>query len=473
MQLCLDKVSKGKTIDTYINKKTLPENITKRMLIKDVIKISGPSFIELMLTQITSMIDLVMVGGIGVWAISAISLTIQPKFLMMTLFLALNVDTTALIARYKGAGEYKKMNEVLRQALVFTTLIAIIMSIIGYCFAEPLMKFMGATEEILIIESVKYFRIQMLGLVSLALTSTITAAFRGIGNSKTAMFYNTIANLINIIFNWFLIGGEFIFPELGITGASIATVIGQIIAMIIAIICLLREKDYFEINYTFKKFDLEILINLIRIGIPSMIQQLFMRAGMIMYSKTVISLGTNIYAVHNICMNIQAISFMVGQSIGTATTTLVGQSLGKMRVDMAKHYMSISIIIGIVLSLLLALSFLLFSDTIMQLYSSDVMVIKTGSTILLFLAFIQPFQCIQFVVAGGLSGAGDSKSTATIIFITILIIRPVVAEVLVTNMGMGIYGAWIALASDQLLRSILILIRYISNKWIYVKLKGI
>ena len=109
----------------------------------------------------------------------------------------------------------------------------------------------------------------------------------------------------------------------------------------------------------------------------------------------------------------------------------------------------------------------------MSLYTGDSIVISTGVEILMLLAVIQPFQSVQFIYSGGLSGAGDSKAIAIVIFITIVVIRPGIAELLVTNMNYGLYGAWIALALDQLIRSILIFLRYKSGKWMYIRFNGI
>ncbi len=193
----------------------------------------------------------------------------------------------------------------------------------------------------------------------------------------------------------------------------------------------------------------------------------------IQYARVVATLDSDSYATHNICMNIQSISFMIGQAFGVATTTLTGQCLGKRRVDVAKKYMKDTARLGLAVSLLLALSFVLGGRFLMGLYTDEAAVIQMGAEILLFLAAIQPFQCLQFIYSGGLSGAGDSRYTAVVIFITILIIRPGLAMLLVTRFHYGLYGAWIALAADQLLRSILIWLRYQSGRWIYVKLKEV
>ena len=124
-RLALDLVEAGTDEDLKesIGKKlskALPQGITSGMLYRDIVKIAWPAFVELTLTQLTSMADMMMVGRLGAYAISGVGLTNQPKFLLMTMFIAMNVGATALIARYKGAGEREKANKVLREALLLT-----------------------------------------------------------------------------------------------------------------------------------------------------------------------------------------------------------------------------------------------------------------------------------------------------------------------------------------------------------------
>ncbi len=472
-RLSLDYLEAGDSIEQYENSKDYPKGITKKMVLNDAIHIAWPSFIELTLTQLTSMVDLMMVGQLGSWAITSVGLTTQPKFLMMTLFMALNVGVTALVARYKGADKKDKANEVLRHGLIFTLLISIVSATIGFNFAENLVHFMGATEEITLVNGTSYLKIQALGIVFVALTSVCTAALRGVGDSKIAMKYNVMANVVNVVFNYLLIGGNFNFPKLGVVGASLATVIGQVVAFGLAIRAITKNDNYLKLNIKSKfVFEKDILADILKIGIPAMIEQLFMRTGMIIYSRTVSALGTVAFATHNVCMNIQGLSFMIGQGFSVSATSLVGQSIGKKRVDMVKHYSKATQKIGLIVAGMLGIVFMFFGGQIVGLYTNEIEVISQGAIIMMFLAFMQPFQALQSITAGALRGAGDTKTTAMIIFITILIVRPLFAIIMINYLNWGLYGAWFALFADQLLRTILIMARYWRGKWYNVKLKG-
>jgi len=312
----------------------------------------------------------------------------------------------------------------------------------------------------------------MIGFLSFALTSTITAALRAVGDSKTSMIYNLIANVVNVLFNWLLIYGNLGFPELGVAGASLATVIGQVVAFIMALTVIVRGNGFLKLEFKLGfKPDKIVLGNMLHIGFPAMVEQLLMRAGMILFAKTVASLGTTAYATHQVCMNIQALSFMTGQAFAVSATTLMGQSLGKRRNDMAQAYTSRTRKVGLVFSLFLVCTFALFGVQIVGLYNSDPNIIQIGGRIMFFVAFLQPFQSAQFIIAGALRGAGDTRATAIFTFITVRLIRPTVAIIFV-KLGLGLYGAWAGLAVDQILRSGLVLGRYNSGKWKLIKLKS-
>lgn len=482
LQTTLDRLPYGDenlTDDLKVTKK-LPADVKSKELYRDIIRIAWPSFVELLLTQLTSMVDLMMVGSmggkahpeIGTQALAAVGLTTQPKFLLMAAFVAMNTGVTALVARNKGTNDSKQANLVVRQGLLFSFCATIILSILGFIFAKPMVIFMGSTEAIVTKWATQYLQIQMIGFLSFALTSTVTASLRAVGDSKTCMIYNLIANVVNVIFNWLLIYGNLGFPELGVAGASLATVLGQVVAFIIAFIVIIRGNGFLKLEFKLGfKPDKVVLGNMVNIGLPAMVEQLLMRAGMIIFAKTVASLGTTAYATHQVCMNIQALSFMTGQAFAVSATTMMGQSLGKRRTDMAQAYCSRTRKVGLVFSLLLAVVFILFGGEIVGLYNSDPEIIRIGGQIMLFVAFLQPFQSSQFIIAGGLRGAGDTKATAIFTFITVLLVRPIVAIILV-KFGLGLYGAWAAMATDQILHSALVLYRYNSGKWKLIKLKS-
>ena len=478
--ITLDKLDWGteETLEAEYKKdrkkrKALPDTITSRELYRDIMQIAWPSLCELFLTSLVSMGDTMMVGGLGPTAISAVSLASQPRFLFMNLIMALNTGATAVVSRARGMQDRERANAILRQNMVFITFIAIFSTIVGYTLSEPLIRFMAnkGQSEATIMEGVKYLRIQFCFFPVLAWTAGITACMKGTGEAKPSMFYNTAANLVNICFNWLLINGRLGFPRLEVAGASIATGIGQCVALVIALYCVFSGRFYctLKLKHLFR-FDRDIIRGIVKVGVPSLIEQFIMRFGVIMYTRTVASLGELEYATHNICMNIQSMSFMIGQGFAVSSTALVGQSLGKKRPDMAEHYSRRCRNLGLVASLFIALLFVVLRRPLISLYNKDMEILRLGAYVMLFVALLQPFQANQFVLAGSLRGAGDTRFTAMVMLITIVGIRTTVAWLMVDTLHLGLTGAWIAVCADQICRSLIILGRYNQGKWKKIKL---
>lgn len=458
-----------------LKKIPIPEGVTKKALLRDIILIAWPSLVELLLTQLTSMADQVMVGRLpgqeGIIALSAVGLATQPKFLLMTMIMSLNVGATAVIARFRGQQNQEKARQAMRQMMLLNVVVGALFMTLGLMFSPQLIRLMSGTgvSDETYQAAIRYLNIQLIGFIPLALTSTITASLRGIGDSRIPMLYNTVANVVNLILNYIMIYGKLGCPAMGVDGASWATVIGQTVACVIAMSVVFSGKHYlhFEIPKTFQ-IDSGSMKDVVSIGFPAMVEQLFMRAGVMIFTRAVAGLGDTLYATHQICMSVQALSFMMGQAFAASATTLMGQSLGKRREDMASIYMHYTRSVGLISSVVLGILIAIFNRGIVAVYNSSPEVIAAGSGIMLLIAASQPLQATQFIVSGGLRGAGDTKYTAFVVMITTLGVRSVLAVLLVTILDWGLWGAWIALMLDQVLRTVLMVGRYNTAKWVKI-----
>lgn len=450
----------------------LPEGITYGMMLGDVVRIAMPAFIELLLAQLVSMADTMMVGQIAPYAISAVGVSGNPILLLQMVMIALNVGTTALVSRYKGEGDMHKANSVMRHALLLTAGLAVIFAAAGYALSGPMVRFMGVTDKLTFDAAVEYMQIRFIGFLPLMLPAAVTAALRGVGDSRTAMYYNLAANVVNVIFNYLMIYGNFGFPRMEVAGAAWATDIGSVVACIMSLVVLLRGKKYLWLNLKEKfKFDGVIIKNFLIIGLPAMFEQFVVRVGLIIYTRIAVSLGTIQYATHQVCINIGGLSFMPGQAITAAVTSLTGQCLGKKRIDMAVGYNRCSQVSALCVGLVCFVIFFFFGAPIVRLYSPDERVISLGKQVLRLIALYQPFQSMQYALSGALQGSGDTRASAIIMCVTVMIIRPVFAHLAVNVLDLALMGAWYAMAADWIIRCILTFFRYSSGKWKHIKLK--
>ena len=457
----------------------LPDGVDRGMMRSDILTIALPSLVELVLTSLTSMADQIMVGRLpgqlGVQALSAVGLCMNPKFILMTALMAINTGTTAVVARYRGMGNQEKANQTFKQSLIFNIFLSAIMMVIGVVFARELIGLIAGNgiSETTVEYAVVYFRIQMYGFIPLMMTNTVTSTLRAIGDSKMPMVYNTIANVVNLFFNYGLIYGKLGMPEMDVAGASLATVIGQCVAFVIAMYIMLSKKRYVYLDFKEKTgYNKTIMNNVLGIGLPSMLEQLCLRIGIIIYSRIVASLGDIAYATHMVCMNIQSLTFMSGMAFQNSATTLMGQSLGRRRLDMADNYTRMTRNISFWISCVIGVILALFGGQIVNIYNSTPEIVEMGGKLLAIVAITQPFQSSQFVTTGALRGAGDTKYPAVVIFICTLVVRSVLGYIFVIQLDMGLVGAWFAIVVDQLLKTAMIFARYNTGKWRFFKLQN-
>ncbi len=440
---------------------------------KLVLSIAWPSIVELMLVSLCAMVDSMMVGRLSPYGIAAVGLTNQPRFILQAIFVAMNVGSTALVARFRGANDRVSANIVLRQSLLLTAAISVILSVIGFLSAESLVRFMGAESEQVLAWSTDYLRVTMCYFPFMALSLAITAALRGVGNTRASMYMNLGANIVNVIFNYCLIYGNFFFPKLEVFGAALATGIGQLFAFSAGLFVLMHRSKFISLGKDSGRFrpDFSMIRRMMHIGVPSMFEQVCMRVGMMVFTLAITSLGELVFAAHNITMSIMDLSFMNGTAFGIAATTLVGQNMGRGDPDAASEFVSISQHMAQVLSVVIALVFFFLGQHIIWIFMSDgnpeeaLFIVSTGAAVLRVVAFLQPFQTSQMVITGALRGVGDTRFTALIYFIGLMLIRPILAVLAVRVLHWGLLGAYMAMFGDQVLRCVLVQIRFNNGKW--------
>ncbi len=438
---------------------------TKEEIVKKTIGIAWPAVIESFLIALVAFVDNIMVSGLGAYAVAAVGLTTQPKFIAFAFFISLNVATSALVARRKGEGDRDAANRTLKQVLTIMAAMIVVIIAVFYTFAEPLLKFVGAQVDT-IGPATDYFRI-VIGFGFFQLVSmTINAAQRGAGNTKIAMRTNVISNLVNVFFNYLLIGGKFGFPALGVKGAAIATVIGSACACVISVASICNPNGYLYLFYEKGvKFDKRTIRSIADLASSTMAEQIFMRIGFLLFTMVVSNLGTEAYAAHQVGMNCMHLSFAFGDGFNVAAVSLVGQSLGAKRKDLAAMYGSACQRFGMTFSAFMCLFFVVFGETLFGFFFTEAHIIEMGGQITKILAIMLFLQIRQVITAGCLKGAGDTKFVAKVAFISVTIIRPLGAWLFCYPLGLGLIGAWAGTLVDQCTRCILNSMRFATGKW--------
>ena len=436
--------------------------------IKTTLGVAWPAVLESFFVALVGMVDSLMVSRLGTYAVAAVGLTTQPKFLGLALFIATNVSLSAITARRKGQNDREGANRTLLTALLIVLLAGVIVSMACVAFADPIIRLAGSkadTHE----SAVLYFRIIMGGIMFTVISLAINAAQRGSGNTKIAMRTNLTSNLVNVVCNFLLIEGRFGFPALGIKGAAIATVIGTVVACAMSMASIFRKDSFINVGYILAnklKATVSDARALFKLASSVFIEQILLRIGFMSVAVMAANLGTQEYAAHQVGMNVMSLSFSFGDGMQVAAVTLIGQCLGRKEPDMAKKYGMICQRIGNMISVVLSVLYLVGGKAFFRAYfPTDDYAVSIGIQIMRVMVLIVLMQVAQVIYMGCLRGAGDVKFTTMASTISVTLIRPTVSYLCAYVLHMGVIGIWFGIVGDQIMRLILTNWRFTSGKW--------
>ena len=448
----------------------LKEEIVETESTKKIIfKLAWPVIAERSLMTLTRIVDMMMVGRIGAAAITAIGLSMQPLFLIQAIGASISVGTTALVARFVGAKEEKRGGKVLQQSLIIASLVAFLLLALYYYFAKNIITMMGAEGEVIRLGTM-YLQILAPGMYFMFLSFMVFAALRGAGDTQTPMKINILVNILNVVGNYALIFGNLGAPELGFMGAAIATSVSRGLGGVLVIVHIFRKTSVITIvKENFFTIDFELIQRILKVGLPAAMEQFVMRIAQIFYVRLVAGLGTIAYASHQIAINAESLSYMPGFGMAVAATTLVGQNLGAKQPDQAEESAYESWKIGSLIMGVMALVFLIFPELLMKLYTNDPEIIRLGARNLRIVAFAQIPMGTQFIFAGALRGAGDTKSVFYSTAISSWIGRLGMAYIFINIFNWGLVGAWLAMVIDWSMRGIYVFLRFRAGRWKKIK----
>lgn len=442
---------------------------------EDILKtlnMAWPAMLESFFTALAGLIDSLMVSALGSYAVAAVGLTTQPKFLGLSIFLAANVAISALVARRKGEGKREDANRIFSTFLIFIMAAAVLFSVLLVVFADPIISLCGS-EDATHDSAVVYFRIIMGGMIFNCIQMGVNSAQRGAGNTRITMRTNLVSSSVNIAANYLLIEGHFGFPAWGIRGAALATVMGTVVASIMSLASVWKKDNFVSIPLIFTKklkptFDA--MKNIVRVGYSVFAEQVLMRIGFMLTAIMAADQGTSAMAAHQVGMNIMGLSFSFGDGLQATAVALIGYSLGAGKPKKAKDYGKTCRMIGGVISVVLAVVYFFGAELLMGLFFEEEEIVAIGVGIMRVIIFVVVLQIAQVIYMGCLRGAGDTFYTAVASAFSVTVMRTLGSYVFGYILGFGIVGIWAGVVADQLSRYIFATVRFKQGKWTEIKI---
>ena len=427
-----------------------------------------PLIIEQMLNSLMGMVDTLMVSRVGAEAISAVSLVDSINNLVLQVFAAMAAGAAIICSQYLGRKDEKGCNDAAKQIVLTVVVISSAIMIIGVGFRKPLLYLIfGSVEEAVMTNAQIYFLITALSHPFIALFQAGAAFYRACGNSKFTMKTALIANVANIVGNTL-----FIFVlQMGAAGAAISTLISRALCAFVVFYALrkpgyaIQLKNYFSIRP-----DLNLIVKILAIGVPSGIENGMFQFGKLAIQSTVSSLGTAAIAAQAMTIIFENVNGMAAVGIGIGLMTVVGQSIGAGRQEEAKYYIvklagyaEIAMIISCILVYIAARPV-----TVLAGMSEE----STALCMQMILAItiVKPLLWVpSFTPPNGLRAAGDVRFSMITATLTMWLCRVALSIFLMRVVKTGPIGVWYGMFADWGVRGVIFTIRFVRGKWLRFK----
>jgi putative MATE family efflux protein len=438
-------------------------------IVRQLATLSWPIIIAFFMQTSYNIVDLFWVGKIGPIAIAAVSLAGTVFYVVLAVGQILGSGTVALVAQSFGAKLIKQVNSIIKQSLLLASIIALLVSILGFIFTKQIMVLLGGSGDVLTM-GVDYLKIIFIGFFFQLLSFSINYAFRGIGDMKTPMIIMLVATIINIVLDPLLILGIGFFPRLEVQGAAIATTIAKFISFLFGFLILLKGKSGIKINIYEKWFlESKVIKTILGVGIPVGISYILMGLSVMSVFRIVASFSHYALAALGVGNRILQLAGLIAVSIGISTTTMVGQSLGARNLKRTIWIGTISTAFSIVLMILCSGIFITNAHLLISIFNQDPYVVNYGVEFLKIVSLYLAFTSITTSLTGVFRGAGNTLPPMFAGLFKLALLW-ILALFFTQNLKTGIKGVWWAMFISYGIEALIIVIWYISGRW---KKKGL
>jgi MATE family multidrug resistance protein len=438
---------------------------------RQVLKVSLPLVISMSSTMIMEFTDRVFLANYSLDAIAAALPAGIASFLFISFFLGTAQYLNVFVAQYVGSGRPQRVGAALWQGIYFSLVSGAALAGLSF-FAEPLFQFGGHPIEVQVLEAV-YFKILCLGSGILIVGTALSCFFSGRGQTRLVMIISMLGTLFNIPLDYALINGIWIFPEWGILGAGIATVMSwALVTLIFAVLVFTKKNERVFKVLTHRAVEADLFGRLMRYGIPSAIQFSLDIFAFTFFIFMVGRIGKVQLAATNMVFSINSLAFMPMMGFSLGTSTLVGQALGRNRVNdaVAATKATIHIVLGYIF--LLFILFLFLPQPMLELFrprhlapENFAPIIEMGIILLRFVAAYIFFDALYMVFIGVLKGAGDTRFIMCSIGLLSLVIMILPIYIGVEVFGAGLYYAWSCTISFVFCLFVVSFWRYFQGRW--------
>ena len=408
--------------------------------------------------------DLIMVGRISAFAVAAVGLGLQSLMFVFAILTLLHVGTSALLSRFVGARRMKRASIGLSTLLRFAFMLSFPVMAAWYFLASNIYKWFGTAPEVTVLGA-DYVQMLTWMLPFVFMKLVFVSALNSAGDTKTPMKVKIGSIILNVILNYLLIFGHFGFPELGVLGAAVGTVIVNALEFFVYMILYIKQKTPYIPGWHYSK---SLLSRALKVGVPASFERALTFGSLMLFTVIITQYGTEALAGYQIGLRVEGLAFMPGIGFTIAAMALMGQGLGAKKPEQAKE--DVLLVLKYTVGFMFFLSFFMIflPEKIVWFFTDDVQTIEQASLYLRIVGLSQIPLAFNFVLSGALRGAGDSKKTLKINLTSLWFVRILPAFFLSWYFE-NIMWVYFAMISDTFVKAIWLWITFNKGEWQKIK----
>jgi len=423
-----------------------------------------PMMLEMAMESVFAVVDIAFVSRLGTDAVAAVGITEALITVLYGTAIGLGMGLTAMVSRRIGSNDPAGAAAVTGQAIWVGALLSVVIGVLGFIYARDLLQLMGASPGV-IEQGVGFTAVTLGGAVTIIYLFLLNAAFRGAGDATVALRSLWLANGINIVLDPCLIFGLGPFPEMGVTGAAVATTIGRGSGVLYQLWYLTDGRGRIKFRMRYLKFNLALALRMIRISLGGIGQFLIATASWIGVMRIVSIYGSGAIAAYTIALRMMEFVFLPAWGLGNAAATLVGQNLGAGQPERAEKSAWQAAKYNAIFMSVAGGFLLFFAAGVTGLFTNEPDVIRWGTSCLQILSIGFPMYAVGMVVVQALNGAGDTRTPALLNFICFWLLQIPLAFWLATETTLGPNGAFIAIVVAESLLTVLATMAFRKGAW--------
>ncbi|QFG00667.1 MATE family efflux transporter [Psychrobacillus glaciei] len=426
--------------------------------------LTWPIFLEVFLFMLMGIADTFMLSALSDDAVSGVGAANQYIHIAILILEVVGNGAAIVVSQYLGSKRYIEASKISGLAVTLNLGVGIVLSIGFILFSKSIMISMNLQADVLAY-AYKYLSIVGGAIFLQAIINALAAIIRVHGYTKQTMFVSLGMNIIHVFGNYVLIFGKFGFPELGVQGAAISSVVSRFVALLIFFWLLYQVMEYrVKVHYYFT-ISKEYIRKILKIGLPSAFEQILYQGCQIVFLYYATYLGAESLAARQYAVNISMFTYLFAIAIGMGTAIIVGRFVGANEKDEAYKSVWFSVKWALLFTLVMVTVVTIFRYPLMGLFTSNEQIIKIGASVLILSLFLETGRTMNIVIINSLRAAGDASFPVVIGAFSMVMMSLPLGYFFVFVLDLGLPGIWLAIAADEWTRATIMYFRWRTRRW--------